>query len=81
MILQLDPPLPLLIPAKKAWGWAHLVTWNSLEHSLYWTIFLESGEIWTVPNEEVRAYAPNWTAERRDAPTRWPFPEAGKDER
>jgi hypothetical protein len=76
MMIQLDPPLPLLIPEKKAWGWAHLVTWNSVEHSLYWTIFCGNGEIRTAPNEKVRAYAPNWTAERDEAPVRWPFREA-----
>lgn len=76
MILQLDPPLPVLVPEKRAWGWAHLVTWNSVEHSLYWTIFVDSGEIWTAPNEKVRAYAPNWTAERDGAKERWPFPPA-----
>ena len=49
MILQLNPPLPLL--TEKGEGWAHLVTWNSIEQSLYWTVFLDNGEIWTVPNE------------------------------
>jgi len=61
MILQLNPPLPLL--TEKGEGWAHLVTWNSIEQSLYWTVFLYNGEIWTVPNEKVRACR-NWTAER-----------------
>lgn len=67
-MLQLNPPLPLLVPDKETWGWAHFVTWDSLEHSLYWTVFLENGEIWTLPNEHVRAYGPNWTAERPPSP-------------
>ena len=69
MILQLDPPLPLIIPSKNSWGWAHLVTWRSVEAALYWTVFAETGEIWTVPNEDVRAFTPNSTAERRGPPT------------
>lgn len=64
-MLQLSPPLPLVVEGKGE-GWAHLVTWNSLEHSLYWTVFLDTGEIWTVPNEKVRA-CKNWTAERYGA--------------
>lgn len=59
--LQLDPPIALDTP--KGWGWAHLVTWGGLENSLYWTVFLENGEIWTFPNEQVRAMK-NITAER-----------------
>lgn len=60
-MIQLNPPLPLETP--KGWGWAHLVTWDSLEHSIHWTVFLQSGEVWTFPNEDVRA-CKNVTAER-----------------
>lgn len=60
--LQLNPPLWL--ETVKGVGLAHFVTWSSIEHSMYWTVFLESGEIWNVPNEEVRA-PKNWTGERR----------------
>lgn len=66
-MLQLNPPLPLV--TEKGEGWAHLVTWDSIEHSLYWTVFLDSGEVWTVPNEKVRA-CKNWTAERQSSELR-----------
>jgi hypothetical protein len=53
-MLQLDPPLWLETP--KGVGLAHFVTWQSLEHSLMWTVFDEkTGQIWTWPNERVRA--------------------------
>ena len=61
-MLQLNPPLWLETP--KGMGLAHLVTWDSLEHSLYWTVFDEAtGQIWTWPNERVRAVK-NITADR-----------------
>lgn len=61
-MLQLNPPLPLQTP--KGIGWAHLVTWDSIEHSMFWTVFIDqTGEIWTFPNEQVRA-AKNITADR-----------------
>lgn len=60
-MMQLNPPLPLQTPRGE--GWAHLATWNSLEHSIYWTVFLDDGSIWTFRNEEVRA-CKNTTAER-----------------
>lgn len=60
-MIQLDPPLWLETP--RGPGLAHLVTWLNIEHSLQWTVFLESGQIWTFPNEEVRAFK-NYTAER-----------------
>lgn len=61
-MLQLNPALPLETP--KGPGWAHLVTWDNIEHSLYWTVFIDTtGEIWTFPNEQVRA-CKNYTADR-----------------
>lgn len=61
-MLQLNPPLWLETP--KGPGLAHLVTWQSLEHSLYWTVFDEAtGQVWTWANEFVRA-PKNYTAER-----------------
>lgn len=66
-MLQLSPALWLETP--KGTGLAHLVTWDSLEHSLYWTVFIgegpSAGEIWTYANEYVRA-PKNITAERND---------------
>lgn len=60
-MLQLNPPLWLQTP--KGPGLAHLVQGDTIEQSLYWTVFLESGQIWTFPNEMVRAFK-NYTAER-----------------
>lgn len=59
--LQLNPPIQLETP--RGSGWAHFMSWASIEHSIYWTVFLETGEIWTCRNEEVRA-CKNITAER-----------------
>lgn len=59
--IQLNPPIWLHTP--KGDGLAHFITWASLEHSIYWTVFLEKGQIWTFPNELVRAFK-NYTAER-----------------
>ena len=52
-MLQLNPPLWLETP--KGVGLAHFATWDSLEHSIHWTVFLENGQIWTFENEQVRA--------------------------
>lgn len=52
-MIQLNPPLPLTTPKGK--GLAHFVTDYSIEHHLYWTVFLDNGEIWTFANTEVRA--------------------------
>lgn len=53
VILQLDPPLWLETP--KGIGLAHFIERHSLEQSLYWTVFLDNGQIWTFENEQVRA--------------------------
>lgn len=53
-MFQLDPPIWLETP--KGIGLAHFVERVSMEHSLYWTVFDETtGQIWTWPNERVRA--------------------------
>lgn len=52
-MIQLNPPLPVTTPKGK--GIAHFVTDYSIEHHLYWTVFLDNGEIWTFSNTEVRA--------------------------
>lgn len=54
MILQLNPPLPVLTP--KGSGIAHLVIDYGVEHNLLWVVFLDaSGECWTYTNPEIRA--------------------------
>lgn len=53
MILQLNPPLPL-VTAKGA-GFAHFLIDYGQEHDLIWVVFLkESGECWSLSNKDVR---------------------------
>lgn len=54
MILQLNPPLPVLTP--KGPGIAHLVIDYGVEHNLMWVVFIDAtGECWTYPNMDIRA--------------------------
>ena len=63
MILQLNPPLPMVTP--KGEGWAHFLIDYGPESALFWVVFMdEDGACWTVPNPEVRIYK-NWTLGRR----------------
>lgn len=53
MILQLDPPLPLVTP--KGPGLAHLVIDYGVEAHLLWVVALnDGGECWTFPNPQVK---------------------------
>lgn len=54
--LQLDPPIWLWVPERSEAGLAHILTWDSVEDSVYWTCFMDSGVILTLPNERVRAH-------------------------
>lgn len=68
MILQLDPPIPLVTPKGK--GLAHLVIDYGPEHNLLWVVFLdEGGQCWTYPNSFVTAQE-NVTMGRRDVQPR-----------
>jgi len=59
---QLNPTIPLRSP--KASGEAVAVIDYSYDHDLMWVIIDDAtGEIWTVPNKDVRAYA-NYSAGR-----------------
>jgi hypothetical protein len=52
MIIQLDPPIPLVTPKGK--GWAHLVIDYSQEHDLLWVVFIDDdGTCWTFNNRVV----------------------------
>lgn len=63
MFTQLDPPLPL--ETSKGRGYAFAVIDYGFEHNLLWVVALDhSGEVWCVPNSEVRMQA-NWSAGRR----------------
>lgn len=54
--VQVDPPLWLYVPELNDSGLAHFMTLPSVEDSVYWTIFMDSGVIVTLPNERVRAH-------------------------
>lgn len=63
MLTQLNPTIPLETPRGR--GYALAVIDYGMEHNLLWVVALdENGEIWCVPNAEVRAQK-NWTAGRR----------------
>jgi len=52
-MLQLNPHVPVLTP--KGSGSAFMVIDYSQEHHLLWVVALdENGEIWTLPNWQVR---------------------------
>lgn len=53
MILQLNPPIPVITPKGK--GFAHLVIDYGPEYNLLWTVFLDNGECWTYDNKEIRS--------------------------
>lgn len=54
MMLQLNPPIPVVTPRGK--GHAHVLLDYSQEHDLMWVVFLdESRECWTYSNREIRA--------------------------
>jgi hypothetical protein len=56
MIIQLDPPLPLVTPKGK--GWAYLAIDYGMECDLCLVVFLdENGECWTFCNPEIRMQA------------------------
>jgi hypothetical protein len=63
---QLNPTIPLRSP--KASGEAVAVIDMSLEHDLMWVVIDDTtGQVWTVPNKDVRAYA-NYSAGRNLKP-------------
>jgi hypothetical protein len=53
MILQLDPPIPVMTPHGKAL--AQLVIDYGAEHDLLWVCFQDNGECWTWGNTKIRA--------------------------
>lgn len=61
--LQLNPPIPF--NTSKGHGYAVLVTDYSQEHSRLWTVILDTGEVWDVPQSEVRGIK-NWSMGRRE---------------
>ena len=53
MILQLNPPIPVVTPKGKAL--AQLVVDYGPEHDLLWVCFQDDGECWTWDNSKIRA--------------------------
>ena len=53
MILQLNPPLPVMTPKGEAL--AHILIDYGAEHDLLWVTFQDTGECWTWRNPEIRA--------------------------
>ena len=66
MILQLNPMLPVIVTSKdNRKGYACLVTEHGEESYKMWSVIMDdSGEVWDVPNPEIRVQ-PNWTLGRR----------------
>lgn len=56
MILQLNPSIPMIVTSKENRAGEAIFLWErSPEHFCYWGIVLDdTGEIWWVPNNEVR---------------------------
>ena len=66
MILQLNPPIPVITP--KGEGIAHFLIDYGIEDNLYWVVFIhETGECWTYDNPQIRA-CKNITLGRLDHP-------------
>ena len=53
-MIRIDPPLPVFCPGRGP-GWAHFLLDYGPETHLHWVIFLDDGQIWTLPNPAVRA--------------------------
>jgi hypothetical protein len=67
MMLQLNPPLPVVTP--KGSGYAVLVVDYSQEHHLMWVVALdEGGQLWMFENPQVRLAA-NFTLGRKADPS------------
>jgi hypothetical protein len=66
VILQLQPPLPMVTP--KGEGLAHFMLDYGIEQNLMFVVFLdENGECWTFDTRNVRM-AKNITLGRMDVP-------------
>ena len=52
MMLQLDPPIPVVTPKGEAL--AQVLIDYGAEHDLLWVCFQEDGECWTWRNQDIR---------------------------
>ena len=63
MILQLEPTIP--VTTDKGKGFAFLLIDYGQEHNLLWIVAMDdTGEIWCVPNPDIRVQA-NWSMGRK----------------
>lgn len=68
MFTQLSPPIPMTVEGRGS-GYALAVIDYGQEHHLLWVVALDlSGEIWCVPNPQVRV-PKNYSLGRLTAPT------------
>lgn len=64
-MLQLNPSIPVIVTTKdNAEGLAFALIDYSIEHHVIWGIALNNGEVWWVPNKDIR-FQSNWTAGRK----------------
>ncbi len=53
-MLQLNPAIPLWHVPTKSPCYAYVLIDYSQDHDLLWVCVLKSGEIWAVPNKDLR---------------------------
>ena len=75
-VTRLDPPIPLV--TSKGFGVAHFLIDYGMEHDLFWVVFLQNGECWTFPNDQIRA-CKNWSWYKRRENEREPYGEEEKE--
>lgn len=63
MMIQLNPMIPIYVPRFGLEGFAFLVTRESQEHYVLFTVALDNGEIWELNNKELR-FCKNISMER-----------------
>ncbi len=54
MFIQLNPTIPVYVPKFDMEGYAFALESNSLEHYLMFHIIMDNGEIWSLPQVQVR---------------------------
>lgn len=54
MMLQLNPMIPIVRVSDNMESYAFLIIDYSQEHNLLFTCAMNNGEIWTLPNQEIR---------------------------
>lgn len=53
-MLQLNPMIPIVRVSDKMKGYVFMVIDYSQEHDILFTCAMDNGEIWTLPNKEIR---------------------------